>query len=634
MKDQLSAAGVASVVYSTANVFDSTEAHELLAVLAGIAEPQSSSKLKSALATHLLGVPAGEIAAGDRSGAAWERRTRRHWEYFRLWSERGFTFMFRQFLSGEAVKARLLSLPDGERRLTNLLHLAELAHRAAADQNLGVTGLVAWLGRSVDPGAQRSEETQLRLESDELAVKIVTVHRSKGLEYPVVFCPFAWSGSSLRSGDVFFHDPAADNRLTADQSGDKDSPNRVRAQNEMLAENLRMLYVAVTRAQERCYLVWGRINTAETSAPAYLLRSGAEASADAERDWISRLRAEFKTLGDEEVRSRLDELADASDGTIVVRPLPEREAARGADAGRSYRQLACREFHGRIDPTWRLTSYSALAAAAGVDTPDHDAGLPMAGGAPSPEAHRPAAEAGIAGFPAGVRAGTFFHSIFETLDFARPEPRTVVAAKLKEFGFDSSWKEPVCGMIADVLDLPLFDGPSPVRLAKVNRDRRITEMEFYFPLNLVTPADLEAVFARHGAPPAGETIERLHFAPTRGFMKGFIDLVFEQRGRYYLVDWKSNRLGAAPEDYHCRRLGPVMREHLYDLQYHIYTLALHQYLRRRIPGYEYARDFGGVCYVFLRGVRRDRGPEYGFFRDRPDPRLVQALGEALIPDYA
>ena len=159
-------------------------------------------------------------------------------------------------------------------------------------------------------------------------------------------------------------------------------------------------------------------------------------------------------------------------------------------------------------------------------------------------------------------------------------------------------------------------------------------MEFYFPLNLVTPADLEAVFARHGAPPAGETIERLHFAPTRGFMKGFIDLVFEQLGRYYLVDWKSNRLGAAPEDYHCRRLGPVMREHLYDLQYHIYTLALHQYLRRRIPGYEYARDFGGVCYVFLRGVRRDRGPEYGFFRDRPDPRLVQALGEALIPDYA
>jgi exodeoxyribonuclease V beta subunit len=548
--------------------------------------------------------------------------------------------MFRQFLSGEAVKERLLALPDGERRLTNLLHLAELAHRAAEDENLGAAGLLTWLGRNVDPHAQRSEETQLRLESDELAVKIVTVHRCKGLEYPVVFCPFAWSGSSVRGGDVFFHDPANANRLTVDLTGDKDSPNRVRAQNELLAENLRMLYVAVTRAQERCYLAWGRINTAEISALAYLLRPDTEDEAAADCDWTARLRAEFKALGDDEVRSRLDGLAAASGGTILIRPLADPPATKGADAGRAPRQLACREFHGSIDPTWRLTSYSALTAAAGVDTPDHDAGTSLPGGRPPAEGPRPAAASGIAGFPAGARAGTFFHSIFETLDFVRPESLTVVLAKLKEFGFDPSWAEPVCRMIADVLAAPLFDGASPVRLAEVSRDRRITEMEFYFPLNLLTPAALEAVFARHGTPPAAggtpasETIERLHFAPTRGFMKGFIDLVFEQHGRYYLVDWKSNRLGAAPEDYHRHRLGRAMREHLYDLQYHIYTLALHQYLRLRVPGYDYARDFGGVCYVFLRGVDRARVSEYGFFRDRPEPRLVHALGEALIPDYA
>jgi exodeoxyribonuclease V beta subunit len=638
MKDHLSAAGVPAVVYSTANVFDSTEARELLAVLASIAEPQSVSKLKSALATHLLGVPAGDIAAGDRSGDAWERRIRRHWEYFRLWNERGFICMLRQFLSGEAVKQRLLSLPAGERRLTNLLHLAELIHRAAGDENLGVARLVTWLGRNVDPEAQRSEATQLRLESDELAVKIVTVHRSKGLEYPVVFCPFAWSGSSVKSGDVFFHDPANDNRLTADLSGDKDSPNRVRAQNEMLAENLRMLYVAVTRAQERCYLAWGRINTAETSALAYLLRSGTEDEDDC--GWTARLRAEFKTLGDDEMRSRLDALAAASDRTIVIRPLPEQPATRGADAGRSSRQLACREFHGRIDSTWRLTSYSALASAAGVDAPDHDAGLPMPGGEPPAGDPRTAAAAGVADFPPGARAGSFFHSIFETLDFADPEPREIVVAKLKEFGFDRSWEDRVCEMIADVRAVPLFGADAPVRLAEVSRARRVTEMEFYFPLNLVTPAVLEEVFARHGTPPtvegaaASETIERLQFAPTRGFMKGFIDLVIEHRGRYYLIDWKSNRLGAAPEDYHPNRLRRVMRTHLYDLQYHIYTLALHQYLRRRVPGYDYARCFGGVCYVFLRGVNRARGAEYGLFCDRPEPRLVHALGEALIPDYA
>jgi exodeoxyribonuclease V beta subunit len=641
MKDHLSAAGVPSVIYSTANVYDSTEASELLAVLASIAEPPIAARLKSALATHLLGVTAGEIAAGDRVQNLMEQRVRRHWEYFRLWSERGFTPMFRQFLSGEAVKPRLLSLPDGERRLTNLLHLAELVHRAAGDENLGVAGLVKWLGRQIDPNAQRSEETQLRLESDELAVKIVTVHRSKGLEYPLVFCPFAWSGSGLRGGDFFFHDPANDYRLTADLGGERDSPNRVRAQNEVLAENLRMLYVAVTRARQRCYLVWGRVNTAETSALAYLLRSGRQADdTAADSDWIERLKTEFTNIGDDDMRDRLEELAAASDGTIVIRPLRGPPTTAAPETGRPAGEVACREFHGDIDHTWSLTSYSALTSTAGVDTPDRDAGPVTANGPPPAEEVQSSADAGILHFPAGARAGTFFHSIFETLDFANPDPRTVVVAKLKEFGFDPSWADPVCAMIADVLELPLFSPGSPVRLAEVSRNRCVTELEFYFPLNLVTPAVLEAVFARHGTPAAGEgaalpeTVERLHFAPTQGFMKGFIDLVFEHRGRYYLVDWKSNRLGPAPEDYHQSRLGWVMREHLYHLQYHIYTLAFHQYLRRRVAGYEYGRDFGGVCYVFLRGVNCGRGPEYGLFSDRPAPRIVHALGEALIPDYA
>jgi exodeoxyribonuclease V beta subunit len=174
----------------------------------------------------------------------------------------------------------------------------------------------------------------------------------------------------------------------------------------------------------------------------------------------------------------------------------------------------------------------------------------------------------------------------------------------------------------------------------VNAERRVSEMEFYFPLNLVTPALLEEVFARHGgatgireaAPQAA--IGRLQFAPTRGFMKGYIDLVFEHRGRYYLIDWKSNRLGAAREDYRPDRLGSAMAAHRYDLQYHLYALALHRYLRRSLPGYDYARDFGGVGYVFLRGVNRAWGADAGIFRDRPSPELVHALGAALIPDDA
>jgi exodeoxyribonuclease V beta subunit len=641
MKDHLSAAGVPSVIYSTADVFDTIDACELLAVLAGIAEPQSTSKLKTALATHMLGVSAGEIAAGDRAEASWEPRIRKHWEYFRLWNERGFAFMFRQFLSGEAVKQRLLSRPDGERRLTNLLHLAELAHRAAGEQSLGPAALVAWLTRRIDPRTPRSEETQLRLESDELAVKIVTVHRSKGLEYPVVFCPFAWSGSSLRDGDVFFHDPGHGDRLTVDISGGTDSPHRIHAQNEVLAENLRMLYVAVTRARERCYLAWGRINTGETSALAYLLRSGASAAdTGGGSDWIARLRDEYHSIGDDAIRRRLLELAGASAGAIAIQPLPDRPGTTIRHIGRAALQLSCREFRGTIAPPRSVTSYSALAAAGSAETPDRDEGNPTATGECMAENLHPAADNRIADFPAGARAGTFFHAVFETLDFTKPDSPTVVSRKLQEFGFDPCWTETVCRMIADVLAIPLFQAASALHLAEVALDRRVSEMEFCFPLNRVTPELLEAIFARHRTPArmedilAADGMGRLHFAPTRGFMKGFIDLVFEHKGSYYLVDWKSNRLGASPEAYCQDSLRSAMREHHYDLQLHIYTLALHQYLRLRVPGYEYDRDFGGVCYVFLRGVSCERGPDYGIFCSRPEPHMVHALGEALIPGYA
>ena len=320
--------------------------------------------------------------------------------------------------------------------------------------------------------------------------------------------------------------------------------------------------------------------------------------------------------------------------------MPDQPRTKIQDRGRAPLQLSCRAFHAHIASPRSVTSYSALAAAGHVETPDRDGGYPTAAGEGIAENLHPVADTGITDFPAGARAGTFFHAVFETLDFMQPDSRAVVSRKLQEFGFDPSWTEPVCRMIADVLAIPLFEGVSVLHLGKVGIGQRVSEMEFCFPLNPVTPDLLEEIFERHRMPsrmedaPAADGIERLRFAPTRGFMKGFIDLVFEHNRRYYLVDWKSNRLGASPEAYRRDQLRIAMREHHYDLQYHIYTLALHQYLRLRVPGYEYDRDFGGVCYVFLRGVSRERGPDFGIFSNRPEPQLVHALGEALIPDYA
>jgi len=401
---------------------------------------------------------------------------------------------------------------------------------------------------------------------------------------------------------------------------------------------LRLLYVSLTRAKERCYLAWGRINTAETSALAYLLRPGAAGQKpSATTDWIGRLTSDYAAIGDDELRERLEELAGASSSAIAIRPLPEEPVALMPPVARAAGGWVCREFHGRIDQTGSLTSYSALVSAAAADAPDRDAGSFPAVQEELPE---DSVETGLFQFPAGAVAGTFFHSILETLDFSAPDTRPLVRSKLKEFGFDLSWEDPVCALIADLLIVPMFGPSSPVRLGEIRSDRRVAEMEFYFPLKPVTPGVLEHVVAAHGgrmtrsAIPVPETVGRLHFAPIRGYMKGFIDLVFEHQGRFYLVDWKSNRLGSRLEDYHRNRLDAVMVEHWYHVQYYLYTLAFHQYLRNRVPGYDYARDFGGICYVFLRGVTRDGGPEFGLFHDRPAPALVQALGETLIERYA
>lgn len=631
MKEHFAAAGVPSVLYSTADVFESPEAADLLAVLASVAEPQRPDRLKSALSSRLLGLTAGALAGDEVRPTLWEERIRRHWEYLNLWSERGFMPMFRQLLAREAVRERLLSWPDGERRLTNVLHLAELLHRAAADTHLGVSGILKWFTRQVGGGAERSEENQLRLESDERAVKIVTIHRSKGLEYPVVYCPFTWAASEVRGDDFFFHDPHNDFRLTADLSGDRDSPNRRSARNEALSENLRMLYVALTRARERCTLVWGRINTAESSALAYLLRATeAPIGSDGEADWVEHLKAEFKTTDDAKWLERLEALAGASGGSIQVRALPEPPPSGTRAAPVPATTPVCRTFAGRIDASWRITSYSALSAGGGDPADRED---PASAVFPAADAAS-VSPSGLHGFPAGARSGNFFHALLETIDFTGNDVSPVVTQKLTEFGFDLSWADPVSALMQELAAVPLEAVEFPLRLCEVAPERCIREMEFYFPLHPVSPARLEELLAL-GRPPAesSDEIPSLQFAPTQGFLRGFIDLVCEHRGRFYLIDWKSNRLGPGNEAYRRERLSRTMHLHRYDLQINLYSLALHQLLRQRLPGYVYERDFGGALYVFLRGVSRELAPDAGIYTHRPERGLIDALGRALIPNY-
>ncbi|MFZ0613392.1 MAG: UvrD-helicase domain-containing protein, partial [Desulfobacterales bacterium] len=258
VKESLARRRIPSVLYAAGNIFETPEAGEILRVLTGVLDHGREDRFRAALATDMLGVAAVEIdsaAAGERH---LENRRSRFREYAHEWSRYGFMRMLRWLMAREGVRPRLLAYPDGDRRLTNLLHLAEILHQQSVREQAGRAGLLKWLADQLDPETPRSDDHQLRLESDARAVRIVTTHRSKGLEYPVVFCPFGWEGSEITAArDIICHEKGPPRRRVLDLGSEQLARRRRLAQQEMLAENLRLLYVALTRAKNRCYLVWG-----------------------------------------------------------------------------------------------------------------------------------------------------------------------------------------------------------------------------------------------------------------------------------------------------------------------------------------------------------------------------------------
>ena len=300
---------IPSVVLGDESVFESREAEELQRVLGSVVEPNQGNALRAALATELLGVTANELARMEEDEAAWEDWVLSFREWNRLWATKGFVQMFRALMVHRDVQRRLLSLTDGERRMTNVLHLMELLHTAARTRHLGPAGLLHWLAEQRTHARLCPESAQVRLESDDRAVRITTVHRSKGLEYGVVFCPYLWDGMLLHREDkpvLSFHDEGRGNGLMLEVSPGEKSPSYARAEWEKLAENLRLLYVALTRAKHRCTIFWGARYEFEKSALGYLLHPQQLSTPTVEST-----KDHLKGRQDEELLAELEQLASA-----------------------------------------------------------------------------------------------------------------------------------------------------------------------------------------------------------------------------------------------------------------------------------------------------------------------------------
>ncbi len=652
IKDDLSAKGIPAVLYSTGNIFDSREAMELEKILLSISAPSDVDYAKAALAMDMMGARGEELLSAGLDVRRWESRLAAFREYYQLWQRSGFMAMFRMLLSREKIRQRLLAFADGERRLTNVLHLAEILQQESVRRNLGISGVIKWLAEQRSGQAPRLEEHQLRLESDERAVKIVTIHKSKGLEYPVVFCPFGWEGSFVKDNEIIFHQQDkrdGDPRLTLDLGSDSRNLNLIHAQNELLAENVRLLYVASTRAKSKCYLAWGRIKTADSSAHAYLLHGSDRPGMDyRSENLVAVLNNHVRGKLDEDRIEDLNRLIKKSRASIELLPLPQKTDRVFFEQTDPVEAIVCRKFSGKIDRTWKVSSYSSLVSRriTDIDLPDRDAFADLLGSLTSTsekwiDSQGSIAPTNIFGFPKGSDAGNFFHDLLQHLDYTSYSAdllKQPIDHMLQAYGFDRSWQPIVAETISHVLTVPLKADKPELTLSTIALKDRINEMEFYFSLNPVVPQTLHAVFQQHSR--IGDIgnfpllLEKLAFNPVAGFMKGYIDLIFQHRQRFYLVDWKSNYLGATIDSYRADAIRQTMQESYYILQYHLYVLALCQYLRQRNPDFRYESDFGGVFYLFIRGVDRRRGPQFGIYADCPQAALINALGKALIPGFA
>ncbi|HIE9815850.1 TPA: exodeoxyribonuclease V subunit beta [Klebsiella pneumoniae] len=601
VREALQTLGIPSVYLSNRDsVFETLEAQELLWLLQAVLAPERENTLRSALATSMFGLTALDIENLNQDEQAWDALVEEFSEYRQIWRQRGVMPMLRALMTARHIAENLLATRGGERRLTDILHISELLQEAAS-QLESEHALVRWLAQHIAEPDSNAASQQMRLESDKHLVQIVTIHKSKGLEYPLVWLPFI---ARFRKQDqAFYHDRET---FAAVLDLGQDEASLELAEAERLAEDLRLLYVALTRAVWHCSL---------GVAPLSSRKSG---NSDFHLSALGRLLQAGEAMDAAGLAARL---ADFCHGDIALQRPGELDLTPWQAPAATIPRLSARELQRRIADDWRVTSYSGLQQhgfSGGQDLlPRLDvdaAGVGEVVEEPQLTPHQ---------FPRGAAPGTFLHSLFEELDFTQPVPEGWMAEKLQLSGFDAQWAPVLTDWLGGVLKTRL-PGPDIALNQLAARDKQV-EMAFYLPIaQLLTAERLDALIRQYD--PLSADTPPLDFRQVRGMLKGFIDLVFRHEGRYYLLDYKSNWLGEDREAYTRPAMEQAMRAHRYDLQYQLYSLALHRYLRHRLADYDYDCHFGGVIYLFLRGMDGQEGGQ-GIFTTRPVRPLIDGLDQ-------
>lgn len=611
IRNALSSRGVRSVYLSERDsVFATAQATDLWRILRAVAQPRDAHCVRAALATALWGLPWSDLENLFQDEVAWDDLSERFHDWQKIWQRQGFLPMLHQLLHEQSIPARLLNQGDaantqGERQLTNLLHLGDLLQTAS----LGLQGegaLLRYLEDQLRAPQASGDTAQLRLESDADLVQVVTLHKAKGLQYPLVFLPFV---SNYRVAD----------------SGQDDALR--------LAEDIRLLYVALTRAEQA---VWVGIAPTRGDVDGKTPKVKSAVSALLGRQAPGDLAQCLSTWASEHI---VVQNAPEPDDTAYT---PEATAKTWKPALTPQRQLSSRWWTASFSALTRNVAHSAPALTPGSELDERlgDAQIDSAIHNDSDPAQPELLPPPFNAFKAGSHYGTLLHDLLEWQaqkgwPAAQETPPSVVAAewqnlltrKAQGLKLDASECTLLTAWVQAIVTTPLPMGTSSALvLGTMNADQHWAEMAFSLQVSALGSAQLDRLIGQYVLP--GQPRQAMQARQLEGMLTGFMDLVLAFEGRYYVLDYKSNKLPG----YDPVQLQQAILAHRYDVQYTLYLLALHRLLKSRLPGYDYDLHVGGAMYLFLRGIDQHGA---GLYLDRPPKALIEALDLAFsgLPEH-
>jgi exodeoxyribonuclease V beta subunit len=592
IKVALQSLGLTGVFLSNrSNLWHSEQAKQLLLLIKAILYVENDRFFVAGLASGLLPFSHNDLRALQQEEIEWQNLKFKFLSLREEWQYKGFIAMAIHLLH-DHIRVPVL---DHDRALTNIVHLFELL-QSSSERYRQPQELLYWFEQQVNVELTEAE-AELRLESDEDLIKIVTQHGSKGLEYPVVFVPFATRYKdptrigSRKLNVIHYHDQSGKQSIALGS----DSPHIKSMVEEAYAESIRLLYVAVTRAEQQCYLL----------------------VANFDKSYLSPLGLTLKWTVETNIEENLQQLSEEQPNDIGFITIDDIESVNQPNLGVVNKELPCvPEFTGAIERDWWLSSFTALSKNlrhVGVSAPDRDSN------AMAEQFQHESTNTAIMRFALtkGAVTGNLLHDIFEHVDFSLSNWHTLINSYFDKYPeVLKSWQpDELCQWLDEIVSAPLIDD---ISLKTLSRNKMLHEAEFYFPMKSANTSSLTQLLSSHRLRYKGQNnqikhVQLPHYQKLKGMMHGFIDLIFEHDGKFYVCDYKSNYLGDDYSDYQQDAMQDNIQQHHYDLQYLIYSLALHRQLKLTVKNYDPELHFGGVVYCYLRGMTVYSSQNIGVF---------------------